>query len=56
MRVEFQVLINLYVHQLLWITDAPVSSNDNINEYIQLIDGIFKAFVPVVNKIQKFSI
>lgn len=56
MRVEFQVHRNPYVYQLLWIIDAPVLSNDNINKHMRFIDGIFRAFVPVVNKIQMFSI
>ena len=35
-RVEFQVRGSAHIHSFLWVLNAPVLTDDNINEYIHL--------------------
>lgn len=39
-RVEFQVHGSLHVHSFLWIIDAPVLSDNSVDEYIKFTDDI----------------
>ena len=49
-RVEFQTRRSPHIHSFLWITNAPVLTKDNIQEYINSVDGIFKTNIPGINK------
>ena len=49
-RVEFQVRGSPHIHSFLWISNAPVLTKDNIQEYITFVDGILKTNIPGINK------
>ena len=41
-RIAFQVRESLHACSFLCIIDAPVLSNNNVDEYIKFIDGLAK--------------
>ena len=49
-RVEFPIRRSPHIHSFLWITNAPVLTKDDIQEYINSVDGIFKTNIPGINK------
>ena len=49
-RVEFQVRGSPHIHSLLWVLNAPVLSEDNIDEYVRFVDAVIKAYVPDINE------
>ena len=49
-RVEFQVRGSPHIHSFLWVLNAPVLTNDNIDEYITFVDAVIKAYVPDIDE------
>ena len=45
-RVELEVRRNPHIHSFIWIIGAPILTNDNIGEYVALIDSVVKSYVP----------
>ena len=45
-RVEFQVRGSPHIHSLLWVEDAPILKDTNINEYIDFVDGTVSCTLP----------
>ncbi|XP_057316777.1 uncharacterized protein LOC130657796 [Hydractinia symbiolongicarpus] len=45
-RVEFQIRGSPHIHSFLWVLNAPVLTENNIDKYIQFVDAIIKAYVP----------
>ena len=45
-RVEFQIRGIPHIHSFLWVLNAPVLTNDNIDEYISFVDAVVRAYVP----------
>ena len=49
-RVEFQVRGSPHIHSFLWVLNAPVLTNYNIDEYITFVDAVIKAYVPDIDE------
>ena len=49
-RVEFQVRGSPHVHCFLWVPNAPVSTSNNKEEYVDFVDQIVHAFLPDRNE------
>ena len=49
-RVEFQVQRSSHILSLLWILNAPVLCNTNINVYINFVDSFVAAYAPDLNE------
>ena len=45
-RIGFQLGESPHIHLFSWITDVPVQSKVNFDEYIMFIESVVKAFVP----------
>ncbi|XP_057310099.1 uncharacterized protein LOC130648095 [Hydractinia symbiolongicarpus] len=45
-RVEFQIRGSPHIHSFLWVLNAPVLTENNIDKYIQFVDAIIKAYEP----------
>ena len=49
-RVEFQVRGSPHIHSFLWVLNAPILTNENIEEYVLFVDAVVKAYVPDFNE------
>ena len=49
-RVEFQVSGSLHIHSILWVLNAAVLTEDNIDEYVRFVNTFIKAYVPDINQ------
>ena len=45
-RVEFQVRGSPYIHCFIWIFNAPVINDNNVDEYVSFLDKIVHAYLP----------
>ena len=54
-RVEFQILGSPHIHSFLWVLNAPVLTENNIEEYILFVDAIIRVYVPD-NEILKYQV
>ena len=45
-RVEFQFRGSPHIHSLLWVFDAPILSNANIEDYIDFVESVIKCELP----------
>ena len=49
-RVDFQVRGSLHIHCFIWILNAPVLNENNVDEYVSFVDKIVHAYLPNKNE------
>ena len=46
LRIEFQMRVSPYLHALIWTSDCPILTHDNIQAYIEFVDKHVQAYLP----------
>ena len=45
-RVEFQVRGSPHIHSFIWVLDAPILTEETVEDYVQWVDSIISAQLP----------